>query len=124
MATISFPSSPVNGEKYPTSPTAGVQQYQWSSSTLTWTLLGTATGVTPGIYGDTNNVGQFTVDTQGLITSAVNVAITAPTTVTFVTAPTTQTSTGTTGQIAVDSTYLYFYTGAQWQRIAWDVTPW
>ena len=124
MATISFPSSPVNGEKYPTSPVAGVQQYQWSSSTLTWTLLGTATGVTAGLYGDATNVGQFTVDTQGLITSAVNVAITPPATVTFVTAPPTQTSTGTSGQIAVDSIYLYFYTGAQWQRIAWDVAPW
>jgi len=121
---LTFPSSPTNGEKYPTSPAAGVQQYQWSSATSTWLLLGAASGVTVGTYGDGTNVGQFTVDTQGFITAAANVAITAPAIITFVTAPTTQTSTGTNGQMAVDATYLYVYTTGTWQRIAWDVTPW
>lgn len=36
-----------------------------------------ASGVTPGTYGDASNVGQFTVDTYGRITSAANVAISA-----------------------------------------------
>lgn len=34
------------------------------------------TAVTPGTYGDANNVGQFVVDQQGRITNAQNVAIT------------------------------------------------
>jgi hypothetical protein len=33
--------------------------------------------VTPGTYGDATNVGQFTVDAQGRLTSAVNVPISA-----------------------------------------------
>lgn len=35
-----------------------------------------ATAVTAGTYGDTSNVGQFTVDADGRITAASNVAIT------------------------------------------------
>lgn len=34
-------------------------------------------GVTPGAYGDSTHVGQFTVNAKGLITSASNVAIAA-----------------------------------------------
>jgi hypothetical protein len=75
MALLIFPSSPVNGEKYPTSPAAGVQQYQWSSADSTWRLQGEATGVTIGTYGDANNVGQFTVDAQGRVTFAQNIPI-------------------------------------------------
>lgn len=37
----------------------------------------TDTAVTPGTYGDAENVGQFTVDQQGRITAAVNVPIDA-----------------------------------------------
>lgn len=33
------------------------------------------TAVTPATYGDANNVGQFTVDSKGRITAAVNVAV-------------------------------------------------
>ena len=75
MASLSFPSSPVNGQLYPSSPLAGEIQYQWSSSAQTWALLGTASGAMSGTYGDNNNVGQFTVDTQGKITFAQNVPI-------------------------------------------------
>jgi hypothetical protein len=55
----------------------GQTQYEWDSANQTWRLLGTATAVTPGTYGDSANVGQFTVDTQGRLTSAVNVPISA-----------------------------------------------
>ena len=75
MASLSFPSSPVNGQLYPSSPLPGENQYQWSSPTQTWILLGTASGVISGTYGDNSNVGQFTVDTQGKITFAQNVPI-------------------------------------------------
>lgn len=75
MASSSFPFSPVNGQLYPSSPLAGENQYQWSSLTQTWILLGTASGVISGTYGDSSNVGQFTVDTQGKITFAQNVPI-------------------------------------------------
>jgi hypothetical protein len=120
MALLIFPSSPVNGQKYPTSPAAGVQQYQWSAADSTWRSQGEATGVAIGTYGDANNVGQFTVDAQGRLTYAANVAIT----LNFVTAPTASTDLGTSGEVAVDSTYLYVYTGTRWQRIAWDATVW
>ncbi len=37
-----------------------------------------ASGVTPGTYGNSSAVGQFTVDVAGLVTSAGNVAISYP----------------------------------------------
>jgi len=77
MALLSFPSSPTNGQTYPTSPLVGQNQYEWSAAEQTWRLLGPATAVTPGTYGDATNVGQFTVDAQGRLTSAVNVPISA-----------------------------------------------
>jgi hypothetical protein len=79
MALLSFPSSPTNGQTYPTSPLVGQNQYEWSAAEQTWRLLGPATAVTPGTYGDATNVGQFTVDAQGRLTSAVNVPISATT---------------------------------------------
>jgi len=77
VALLSFPSSPTNGQTYPTSPLVGQNQYEWSAAEQTWRLLGPATAVTPGTYGDATNVGQFTVDAQGRLTSAVNVPISA-----------------------------------------------
>ena len=124
MALINFPTNPSNGDYYPVVPAVGQNQYQYESATLTWRLLGPSTGVTPGTYGDSTNVGQFTVDTQGRLTSAVDVPIVFPTTLTFVTAPTASTDTGTSGEIAVDNTYLYVYAGTRWQRIAWDTAVW
>jgi hypothetical protein len=109
MAVLVFPSSPANGELYPSSPLTGQNQYRWDASTLTWRLLGEATGVLPGTYGDDANVGQFTVDATGKITFAQNVPIAsgAGGTVTSIVAGTgltggTITSTGT---IALDTTY-------------------
>jgi hypothetical protein len=124
MALLNFPSSPTNNQTYPANPLPGQSQYIWSSANQTWLLLGPATGVSIGTYGDSSNVGQFTVDTQGKLTSAANVPIDFPTTLTFVTAPSASTSTGTSGEIAVDSNYLYVYAGTQWERVAWDTTPW
>lgn len=122
MALLSFPTSPVNGELYPTTPVVGQNQYQWEAATQTWRLLGAAIGVTAGTYGDATNVPQITVDTQGRVTAVSNVAITAN--VQYVTAPTASSDPGSIGQVAMDSSYFYWYDGAAWQRVAADATPW
>lgn len=75
MALLNFPGSPINGQLYPTTPLVGQNQYEYEASTLTWRLLGPAVGVVAGTYGNATNVGQFTVDTQGRITSAANIPI-------------------------------------------------
>jgi hypothetical protein len=78
VALLSFPNSPANNQLYPTSPLVGQNQYQWDSTDQVWKLLGSATGVAAGTYGDSLNVGQFTVDAQGRITFADNVTIATP----------------------------------------------
>ena len=75
MALLSFPSSPINGQLFPATPLLGQSQYQWDSANQTWVLLGTATTVIPGCYGDGLTVPTFCVDAQGRLTSAVNVPI-------------------------------------------------
>lgn len=46
-------------------------------------------------------------------------------TITFSTVPTSSADTGTIGQIAKDSTYLYVCVSTDtWERIAWDTTSW
>jgi hypothetical protein len=40
-----------------------------------WRIVGVATGVTPGRYGDSITVGQFTVDVAGRVTDAANIPI-------------------------------------------------
>ena len=80
MALLSFPPTPVNGEVYPVVPVPGQKQYEWSSADQTWRLLGTATGVVPGTYGNSTNVGRFQVNTSGEIIFAQNVAIELATT--------------------------------------------
>ena len=124
MTLLNFPLTPSNGELYPTSPLPGQSQYRWEGAAQTWRLEGVATDVGPGTYGDATNVGQFTVDAQGRVTSAADVPITFPATLTFVTAPAASTDAGISGEVAVNSTYLYVYTGTRWQRIAWDTTVW
>ena len=121
MALLNFPSSPTAGQLYPTSPLPGQNQYEWDAANHTWRLLGAAVGVIPGVYGDAANVPQITVDTQGRITSAVNVATNAPV---IVAAPATSGDAGNAGEVAYDSNYFYWYDGAAWQRVAADATPW
>lgn len=70
MALIVFPSNPVNGEEYPLSPPVGTNIYQWEAATATWRIIGTATGVTAGCYGDGGNVSTFCVDSAGRVTNA------------------------------------------------------
>ena len=124
MALLNFPSSPVNGQLYPVAPLLGQNQYEYEAIAQTWRLIGAATGVLPGTYGDATHVGQFTVDTQGRLTSAVDVPIVFPTALTFVAAPTASTDPGTQGDVAVSSTYLFVNTGTRWQRIAWNAAVW
>lgn len=45
MATLNFPSNPVDGEIYPPTPQEGVSQYVWEAATQTWRLL-RSTGIT------------------------------------------------------------------------------
>ena len=110
MALLSFPPSPINGQLYPTTPAVGQSQYQWDSVNQTWELLGAATGVIPGTYGDSTRVAQFTVNAAGQLTSAANVPIANPaggtvteigTGVGLLGGPITQ-----TGTIAIDYPYL------------------
>ncbi len=124
MALLTFPSSPFNGEIYPTTPLLGQYQYAWSAAESTWRVLGAANGVTPGVYGSTLSVPQITVNYQGQITLVTDVLVSFPTSVPTVTAPTASTDPGSLGDVAQDSTYFYFYDGARWQRIAWDATAW
>ena len=77
MPLLSFPVSPVSGQLYPTSPLPGEPQYQWSAADNTWVLLGTATTVIPGCYGDGLTVPAFCVDAQGRLTSVINTPIPA-----------------------------------------------
>lgn len=75
MALLNFPANPDNGDVYPQNPVPGQVQYQWDAANITWRLIGSATGVVGGTYGDAYNVGQFTVDTAGRIVFAQNVPI-------------------------------------------------
>jgi hypothetical protein len=75
MSLLNFPDNPLNGQLYPNPCPAGVTQYQWDSSTGMWRIVGVATGVTPGTYGNEITVGQFTVDVTGRLSNALNVPI-------------------------------------------------
>lgn len=46
-------------------------------------------------------------------------------TITFSSVPTSSSDTGTIGQVAKDSTYLYICVSTNtWERIAWDTASW
>ncbi len=76
--------------------------------------------VTPGTYGDSTNVGSFTVDSNGRVTDAADVPIAFPTplAVTFGTgAPATPGVTD--GDLYFDDT-LPVYAGYVWRDPAWN----
>ena len=75
MALLNFPAAPFNGELYPVTPLVGQNQYIWEAATSTWRLIGSATGVSSGVYGSSLLVPQVTIDDQGRVTAAANVAI-------------------------------------------------
>ena len=80
MAQLNFPDNPLDGQLYPDPCPTGVTQYRWDSSTGMWRIVGVATGVTPGLYGNDLTVGQFLVDVSGNIQFAANVPIRAAST--------------------------------------------
>jgi hypothetical protein len=73
MTVYNFPSNPVNGQLYPANPTQGQNQYQWDAATVTWKLLGVATGVEPGTYGNSVEIPTFNVNATGGLSFAANV---------------------------------------------------
>lgn len=73
MTVYSFPPNPVNGQLFPANPAQGQNQYQWDAATNTWKLLGTATGVTAGTYGNAIEIPTFQVNATGNLVSAGNV---------------------------------------------------
>ena len=75
MALLVFPTSPINGQLYPSTPLPGQNVYQWDAAEQTWRLLGAASGVSSGTYGNSLQVGRFTVDAAGRISFAENVSI-------------------------------------------------
>lgn len=75
MALLNFPPNPYPGEQYPLFPFVGQNVYIWSAPTDTWVLIGSATGVFPGVYGGPLTIPQITVDVTGSITLATNVPI-------------------------------------------------
>ena len=75
MAQLNFPDNPVNGQLYPNPCPPGVTQYRWDIGVGIWRIVGVATEVAPGTYGNDAIVGQFTVDVTGRITEAANVNI-------------------------------------------------
>ena len=75
MALLVFPTPAFNGQLYPPTPLPGQNIYQWDAAEQTWRLLGTASGVVAGTYGNSIQIPQFTVDAAGRITFAQNVDI-------------------------------------------------
>jgi len=80
MSQLNFPDNPIDGQLYPNPCPVGVIQYRWDTSTFMWRIVGVATGVTPGTYGNDVTVGQFAVDVQGKVTDADNIPIRRATT--------------------------------------------
>ena len=72
-----------------------------ATDTVTYNLDDTL--VTPASYGDATNVASFTVDQQGRLTAAADVAITFPTVVTDLTGTTPINVSAATGSVTISS---------------------
>lgn len=72
MAILNFPPNPFDGQIYPDPPIKGVNVYQYSIAYNTWQLLGKASGVSPGVYGDNVTCVQIGIDAAGIITGIIN----------------------------------------------------
>lgn len=121
MTVLNFPSSPVDGEVYPSAPSFGVNQFQWDEENQTWGLLGPLLNVTPGTYGDEEDIPQLTINAQGQVTFAENISIFFAK---VVEPPTASIDPGNPGEVAMDSSYFYWYGDLTWQRVTADPTPW
>jgi hypothetical protein len=80
MALLNFPDNPLDGQLFPNPCPKGVTQYKWESSTGVWRIVGVATGVLPGRYGNEVTVAGYEVDVKGSITEAYNIPIREATT--------------------------------------------
>ena len=77
MALLNFPDNPIPNQLYPYPCPAGVTQYRWDIDTRIWRIVGVATGVTEGTYGNEVTIAGITVNTQGVVTDAENIPIRA-----------------------------------------------
>ena len=72
MAT--YPT-PTDGTIFPPTPAAGITQYRYNASSAIWVPIVPDQTVTPGTYGTSTSVPQFSVDVSGAIFAAKNVGI-------------------------------------------------
>lgn len=104
---LSFPSSPTVGQQA----TTGGRTYQWTGES--WQLVGS------GIAGPTGAPGASVTGPTGAAST-----VTGPTgpagggSFSWASVPTGSSATGTAGEIAYDSSYLYVRTSSLWKRVA------
>ena len=73
MASLNFPTNPVNGQIYPSTPINGQKVYKWDSTYQAWLLLGASTGVAGGTYGSATEIPRITIAATGEIIDIENV---------------------------------------------------
>ena len=90
-----------NGDTFTLAGGTGLTSAVTATDTVTFNLDNTA--VTAASYGDATNVASFTVDAQGRLTAAADVAITFPTVVTSLTGTTPINVSAATGAVTISS---------------------
>ncbi len=105
---------------------SGSLSYSSSTGVISYTTPSTD-GITEGstnLYFTTTRA-NTAIDSRVTTTYINNLNGVISDQVSFVPIPATSTSTGTTGQLAQDATYLYVCVATDsWKRIAWDVNAW